>query len=1140
MRFGRLLIPVLITFLLFGQLLAQRVYAPNSVLATGNWYKIGVKQEGMYKVDVAMLSSLGISTGGLSAASIRLYGNGGAMLPENNAQPRIDDLFENAIEMVDGGDGLFNGADYFVFYAPGPHSWDKDSLNQSFRHRKNLYTDTAFYYINIGGTGKRIPAQSPQSQPTITVNSYNERYFYENDLVNLLNSGKEWYGEEFNNNPGGTLTRSFTIDWPGLVLSQPVNLVTGLVARSVGTGSGFSVKLNGQTAQIVNLRSVTGNFLDEYATESVQKTSLSSAQSSLALSFSFTTTTSGAQGWLNWFEVYGRRNLAVNGTNPLFFRDWSSVTTGATANFQIGNTGAGISVWDITEALQPVKMNVTVNGSQTSFSNNATRLREYVAYNNSSLQAPVLLGKINNQNLHNAAGADMLIITHNSLLTGAQRLATFHLQHDGYRSVIATTEQIFLEFAGGVSDPSSLRDFVKMYFDKAGADPAKKPKYLLLFGSASYDYKSRITGNSNLVPGYESVNSLDPLNTYTTDDFFGFLDDKEDLNLNDPLANLDIGIGRIPARNTAEAKQMVDKIIRYHDKAGLGSWRNESVFVADDQDQDLHLQDAETVSANARAVNSMINQNKIYLDAYPLVSSSGGARYPAVNDAIVNRVFNGTLILNYSGHGNYQRLAEEAVLTQDELNRFNNPDKLPLFITASCDFAPHDDPAKNSLGSGILTGNANGAIALLTTTRLVFAYSNRQINDNYLQIALKPESNGQYLTLGESVRRAKNFTALATGDVLNNRKFTLLGDPAMQLAFPQLRLQLLAVNGNPITGSDTLRALGKYTFEGIVTDAQGIPLTGFNGTVRPTVYDKAQTVKTLGNDPSSPITAFSQQTGILYKGNATVTNGKFRFSFIVPKDINFQAGKGRISLYADDGRQDANGVNTSFYIGGIANILADNTGPVIKPFLNDDKFQNGGLTNENPVLLVKLYDSSGISTSGNGIGHDITAVLDGNERNVLILNNFYTAVQDSYQEGQVLFQLPSLSEGKHTIRIKAWDVANNSSEVTLDFIVVKQVVLQIGNLRNYPNPFTNSTNLAFEHNQPNTDLDVTIDIYTETGALVKQIHRILNTGGTRNCEINWLGDDQSGAKLKKGIYIYRVIVVAGGSQVQNTQQLIIL
>jgi len=1136
----RIYILFIITTLFAGHSAAQRVYAPNSVLASGNWYKIGVKQEGMYKIDIGFLASLGISTTNLSSASIRLYGNGGSMLPEDNALPRTDDLFENPIEMIDGGDGIFNGTDYFVFYAPGPHRWEKDSTNQSFRHKKNLYADTAFYYLTIGGTGKRISLQSSPGNSTTTVNSFNERYFYENDLVNFLKSGKEWYGEEFNNNPGGNSTRNFTVDWQGLLLTQPITIATDLAGRSVGAASNFSVKINSQAAQAVNIPSVSGNFLDAFAMSASQRNSITVSQSNLAVSITYNPGVAGAQGWLNWFELHGRRSLSVTANGPLFFRDWQSVAPGSIANYIIGNAGNGLSVWEITDPLQPVKMNAAASGSQSSFTNDASMLREYVAFVNANLLTPVVIGKITNQNLHNISATDLIIITHNSLLAEAQRLARFHVQQDGYKTAVVTTEQVFQEFAGGTPDPAALRDYVKMFFDKAGPDISKRPKYLLLFGSASYDYRNRTAGNSNLVPGYESVNSLEPLNTYTSDDFFGLLNDADDINRNNASATLDIGIGRIPARNAAEAKVMADKIIRYHAKESLGAWRNQSVFVADDRDQGLHLSDAETVSADARAANPLLNQYKIYLDAYPMVSSSGGARYPAVNDAIVNQVFNGALIFNYSGHGSYQRLAEEAVLTQDELNRFNNPDKLPLFITASCDFAPHDDPAKNSLGAGILTGNANGAIALLTTTRLVFAYSNRVINDNYLQIALQPDANGQYLSLGESVRRTKNFTALNSGDVLNNRKFTLLGDPAMRLSFPQLRLQLTTLNNNPITGSDTLRALGKYTFEGIVTDANGNLVPDFNGTIHPTVFDKAQPVKTLGNDPSSPVISFNQQTGVLYKGNATVTNGRFRFSFIIPKDINFQSGKGRISLYAEDGQRDANGVNTSFYVGGSGNTLTDNTGPDIRPYLNDDRFQNGGLTNENPVLLVKLYDSSGISTSGSGIGHDITAVIDGNERNVLVLNDFYTALQDSYQQGQVLFQLPTLAEGKHTIRIKAWDVANNSNEVTLEFVVVKQVVLQIANVRNYPNPFSYSTTIAFEHNQPGTDLDVTVDIYTAGGAWVKQIRQLLNTGGTRNCQINWQGDNQSGAKLKKGIYIYRVVVVAGGSKAESTQQLIIL
>lgn len=1119
---------------------AQRAYAPHSVLATGNWYRMGIKQESIYKVDVPLLTALGITTTNLSSSAIRLYGNGGAMVDENNASARPDDLFENPIEMNDGGDGIFNGSDFFLFYAPGPHRWLKDSINQGFRHQKNLYTDTAYYFITIGGNGKRISRPAPATNPTLTVNSYQERYFHENDLVNLLNSGKEWYGEAFTTNLGGSSNRTFTIDWPGLLQTQPVTLVTDLAARSVGANSSFSVQLNGQPAQSVNLPGVSGNFLDPFASAATQKNQLTVSSNTLAVSFGYTPGAAGSQGWLNWFELQGRRVLATTAGNQLFFRDWASVQPGAVASFAISHTGSVLMVWEVTDPLQPLAMTVSNNATQTTFNSDVSRLREYVAFTATNPLTPIALGKQANQDLHGTGTVDYIIITHHSLLAEAQRLAAFHQQKNGYRTVVATTEQVYQEFSGGQPDPTALREFVKMFYDRAGTDPSKRPRYLLLFGSASYDYRNRIPGNSNLVPGYESVNSLDPLFTHTSDDFFGMLKDGDDINRNDPKTTLDLGIGRIPARTVAEARIMVNKIIRYHTGAGMGVWRNQTVYVADDKDLNLHLEDAEAIAATAGTSNPLQNQGKIYLDAFPLVSSSSGARYPAVNDAIVSQVFNGALIVNYSGHGSYQRLADEAVLTQEELNRFNNPDKLPLFITASCDFAPHDDPSKNSLGMGILTGSENGAIALLTTTRLVFAYSNRQMNENYLRIALKPLSNGQYLSLGESVQQAKNYTSLTTGDLLNNRKFTLLGDPAMRLAFPEGRVRLTMMNGAPISGADTLRALQKYTFTGEVTDGQGNILSGFNGRVLPTVYDKEQTVKTRGNDPASKVTTYNQQTNILYKGVTTVTNGRFSFSFIVPKDITYQSGKGRISLYAEDGLRDANGVNTELSIGGATTtVITDNTGPQIQPYLNDDKFLNGGLTHENPVLLVKLYDSSGISTSGTGIGHDITAVIDGVERNILVLNDFYTAEQDSYQRGQVLFQLPTLTEGKHSIRIKAWDVANHSSEAVLDFVVVKKERLQVTELRNFPNPFQGSTTFSFEHNQPNTDLDVTIRIYNTTGGLVKEIRRIVNTGGTRNCTINWAGDNQSGAKLTKGIYIYNVKVVAGGSQTETARQLIL-
>lgn len=1110
---------------------AQRVYAPHSVLASGSWFRVGVTKEGVYKIDVAMLNTMGVNTTNLASASIQLYGNGGGMLDENIAGTYKDDLVENAIAVEDGGDGILDGNDYILFYAPGTSRWEKDSLQQQFRHRKNLYNDTAFYYLTTGGTGKRIQPITNAYIPTVTVSSYNERYFYENDLVNLLSSGKEWYGEEFSNNPGSSPSRAFNVDWTGLLTSQPLTLVSDVAGRSVGGNGQFTVTVNGQPVQVASIPGVSGYFLDHYATAATQQNSFTVNQGTLNLVYSYAAANANAEGWLNWFELHGRKSLAVNNNTQFFFRDWQSVASNAVAGFNINTNGVATTVWDITATLTPVKMNVTVNGTQAGFANDASILHEYVAFNNTNLLKPVALGKVENQDLHHSTTVDYLIISHPSLLPEARRLAQFHEQQDGMRTAVVTTTQLFHEFGSGIADPTAIRDFVKMYVDKAGADTTKRPQYLLLFGSASYDYKNRVKNNTNMVPCYESANSLDPLSSYTSDDFFALPGGSPGLS--------GIAVGRIPARTLTEAQTMVDKIIRYRAKESFGSWRNEMVFVADDGDQNLHLNDAEVLTADAQAINPIQNQQKIYLDSYPVTRSSGGARYPAVNDAIVNRLYNGALIFNYSGHGSYQRLAEEAVFSQDEVNRLNNPNKLPLFITASCDFAPFDDPQKNSLGAAVLTGTANGAIALLTTTRLVFAYSNRIINDNYLRIALQPDTNGKYLSLGEAVRRAKNLTIQSFGDVLNTRKFALLGDPALRLAIPSLQLQLRSLNNQSLTGKDTLHALTAYTITGIVADAKGNTITDFNGTVYPTIFDQPQGVQTLGNDPSSIVTRFQQQTNILYKGNATVTNGQFKFSFILPKDISFQPGRGRISLYAADSLRDASGVYTAFYTGGNSGVTRDITGPDIRLYLNDEQFLNGGLTNENPVLLAKLFDSSGINTSGNGIGHDITAVIDGNESNIVVLNDYYTTERDNYRKGTLRYQLPTLTEGKHRLKLKAWDVADNSGEATLDFTVVKQAKLKITNLRNYPNPFTNSTTFSFEHNQPGAALSVEMGIYQSTGRLVKRLRQMVGTAGTRNCQLTWDGTDEQGRKLEKGVYIYRIVITLGNERFEEARQLIL-
>jgi hypothetical protein len=1120
---------------------SQRVYKAHSVLATGNWYKIAVKEAGIYKLDLPFLSTLGMNASNLSSGSIRLFGSGGGMLSETNNIPRPDDLQENAILVVDGGDGVLNGTDYILFFSNGADEWGKDSANKRFIHKKNLYSDNAYYYLRVGGNGKRIGDSPGNFIPNVVVNSFDDRLFHELDTINFLASGKEWYGEEFSNTPGHSLTRNFPVNIANVQTSSPITVVTDCLARSVSVASRFDVSVNNQPLQQITISPVGSGQYDPVAQETKAQASTNVLQGDVSINYSYIPGSFNSQGWLNWFEIFARRSLSMNGVSQLLFRDWASVGNGV-AEFDIAGANQGTQVWDVTDPVTPLKMQASLQGTDLKFANNCTRLREYVAYNSSNFLQPTAIGKVPNQDLHGLPPADFIIVTTQTLLPQAQRLADFHRAKNNLKYGIATTDQVYNEFSSGAPDPCAIRDFVKMFYDRSASSPSRRPKYLLLFGDASFDYRDRVNNNTNLVPAYENGNSLDPLGSYTSDDFFGFLDDNEDINSTIIINQLDIGIGRIPARNAEEAKNYIDKVEAYYSKESLGPWRNNQLFIADDEDFNLHLQDAEVLTTTSRTTAPAFNITKTYLDAFRQESGAGGSRYPQANQIINNQVYNGTLIWNYSGHGGSNRLAEEVILDQDIVNSWSNANRLPLFITATCDFAPYDNPTINSLGENILLRAKTGGIALMTTTRVVFSFSNRIINSNYLQFALQRDTSGFYKSLGESIQAAKNYTYQTSTDIANNRKFTLLGDPALTIAYPFLKVRATKLNGVPVSQADTIRATDKVLIEGEVTGLADNLLSDFNGTVYPVVFDKVQTINTLANDPTSQAVSFQAQSSVLYKGKASVVNGKFSFSFKVPKDINYQFGNGKLSLYAENGTNDANGYFTSFIIGGIGNNAeSDKEGPVIKAYLNDEKFVNGSITNENPVLIVKLSDSSGINTAGAGIGHDIVATLDNDNRQYFILNDFYEADLNSYQQGAIHFQLPALGAGIHSLKIKAWDVLDNSSEYILEFNVEKDEELVLNHVLNYPNPFTTKTQFWFEHNKPNQNLQVKVQIFTLTGKVVKTIKQTINDAGNRSCEVEWDGRDEFGDRLGRGVYLYRLTVISiDGKKKEKLEKLVIL
>lgn len=1118
---------------------AQRTYKANSVLASGNWFKVSVTETGIYKMDVSFFSSLGLGNN-IPSAQIRLYGNGGSMLPEANSLKPIDDLEENAIWVEDGGDGVLNGSDYVLFYAKGPDNWLKDSVNRRFSHQKNIYSDKAFYFLTVGGGGLRVPTQTASTPASTTVTSFDERYFHELDTVNFLSSGKEWFGEEFSSFPGRSLVRTFQLPLTDLVSGQ-ASIVTNVAARSVNSLSRFVVAINNQQVQQLYVPAIGAGFYDLFAQQVQQTDNFILNGNSAVVTISYSQGSFNSQGWLNWFEFFARRNLSMTGGKQLSFRDWNSVGL-SNVSFVVSNADPATQVWDVTDALRPVKMNGTLSSNQLRFTNDAQQLREYVCFSNSFL-TPKNEGRVNNQNLHSTTEKDFLIAAAPEFLQEAQRLAQFHQQKNGLRTVIVTTDQIFNEFSSGIPDPTAIRDFVKMYYDRYKSTWSQSGKYLLLVGKASFDYKDRLANNTNKVPGFESINSIDPLSTYTSDDFFGFLDDNEDINSGVVANQLDIGIGRIPAKILEEAKNFVDKVLDYHSADAFGPWRNNLNFIADDEDNNLHLQDAETLTATVSSTAPIFNQQKIYLDAFHQESGSAGGRYPQANAAINSNIYNGTLMWNYSGHGGSQRLAEEGAIDQQIVNGWNNRYRLPLFITATCDFAPYDNPSSNSLGENLLVRPKTGAIALMTTTRVVFAFSNRIINNNYLKFALEPDANRKYRSLGEAVMAAKNYTYQTSADIVNNRKFTLLGDPAMTLGFPNLKPKITNVNGRNVSvQTDTLHATELVIMEGEVDDNAGNILNNFQGTAYLSLFDKPQNITTLANDPTSQQVSFSDQENILFRGKASVQNGKFSFRFKTPKDINYQFGDGKISLYVQNGVEDGNGYSTNVVIGGIStNTSSDNVGPEIKAFLNDDKFINGGISNSNPILLLKLSDSSGINTGNSGIGHDLVATLDNDNNQYFILNNFYESELDNFQKGSVRFQLPQLSAGQHSLKIKAWDVLNNSNEYILDFTVIDDAELKISHVLNYPNPFTTKTFFWFEHNRPMTDLSVKIEIFTVAGKLIKTISQTINTTGNRSNDIEWDGRDDFGQKLGKGVYVYRLRVkTTDGKTANKWERLVIL
>lgn len=1103
----------------------SKSYINSSVLKTGSWIKISVDTTAIHKITYSQLLDMGIS----NPENVRIYGSGGGMLSKINSDKSIDDLSNNPIFIEKGSDNVFNSGDYILFYAKGPTAWKYDENKKEFVHENHAYSDLSYYFLSSDLGAPELIQTSP-SLPTsnVTVTNFDDYAIIDQDEINLLESGRLWLGDKFD----VTTNYSYSFNFPNLKKNEPIVVTSNLVARS-SSSTKFTFQSGSTSIGDISMSSVnTGSYTANYASQTEKTfTNYTPTSDQFEIAIEYEKSSASSIGWLNFLRVNARRELTFT-DNQMAFRDTKSIETGNTAKYTLKNTNDKIQIWDVSNPESLKLILSSYSNNTTSFNADANILREYIAVDiTGNFPSPEVIGTVQNQNLHALAQKDMLIISPTKFTSYANQIADFHETNDALKVQVINPEEIYNEFSSGAPDVSAIRNFVKMFYDRA-LNESEMPKYLLLFGDGSYDNKSDLENNTNQILTYQSENSLSPTQSFVTDDFFGLLDDDE----GEASGMVDIGIGRLPVNTNEEAQIANNKILNYNNSE-WGDWRSTVCFIGDDEDRNTHMRDANKLAVQVENNYPQFQVQRIFLDDYEQIISSVGQEYPDVNIEIGESINKGTLIMNYTGHGNENGLAHEQIMMLDDILAWKNPNKLPLFMTATCEFSRFDNYKKLSSGEMIFLRENGGGIGLFTTTRLVFSSPNFTLNQNFYHHVFDKDADGNYNRLGDIMRKTKNETASG----VNKRNFTLLGDPALLLNYPKHTAETTKLNDVNITQAiDTLKALSKIKISGRIISENGADLNDFSGTIFPTIFDKVKTKTTRGND-YDPF-EYEVQNSILFKGKASVSNGTFDFNFFVPKDISYQYGNGKITYYANSSTSDASGYTNNIVIGG-TNPNADNDklGPEISLFMDDEHFTPGGLTNSSPLLLAIVKDSSGINTLGNSIGHDIMAILDQETDKAIELNDFYESDLDNYQEGKISYRLADLEAGEHEIQLKVWDNVNNSSENILDFIVADDAELILKHVLNYPNPFTTNTGFYFEHNHASRELDILIQILTVSGKLIKTIETTVNSSGNRVGPIQWDGKDDFGNSIGRGVYFYRVKVRADNGKVVNKfQKLVIL
>lgn len=1115
------------------QTVAQnRSYASHSSLKNGKIVKVQISETGIYRLTYEDLKAQG-----LNPANVRVLGYGGAPLSQNFMDKYIDDVPSCYFYMSKGADNVFNEGDFILFYAQGPIRWSY--TNNSWQHTRNPYSNYGYYFLSDAAGEQLLIEDEPDTLNTTNPNQVysGDRYgLHEQDLVNLLDvssgregGGREWYGEELSINTNNYFQK---IRLPHILANEYLQCRVDIAVRSAAYSTVY-MSIGDQSRQTMTAGiDVTDNYTK--GTIGTIRLLTAHADSEIPQVSIRIDNNANAKAWLNYIEMVGRCSLTMDAEpmyicNPSCLASAGSIFDEPKQNniYHILRANTTTQVWNITDRQHIRRMPTYWKQDTLCFVGRNDKLEEYIAinpYSESGTFRPDSLWQIPNQDLHRLRNIDLVIITPTHLLEPAKALAQAHEEHDGIVADVVTDQQVYNEFSSGTPDATAYRALMKMLWDRSLTDSTcQAPKNLLLFGDGSFDNR-HILSTSGTPPllTYQAENSTIETKAYATDDYFGMMDDNDALigdYFYDSRGTMEIGVGRLPVHTTDDAWGVVNKLKTYMRNTNLGRWKQQLCFLADDGDGGLHTRVGDAAGEQVRIDNPDFITNKIYLDSYVQETTASGESYPIAYNQFQNLLQNGVMLMDYSGHGSANNICSEMFLTIADVKRMSNQNQ-GFWMLATCNFAHFDQHETSSAEEAVLNPNG-GAIGVLSACRTVYASQNDIINRNVCDIIFTHTDAFTYpYTLGEAISRAKNKTG--TDD--NKLPYIFLGDPALKLNFPT-QYEVIT-----LTELDTLHALDCQTVKGFIRDANGDTATYFNGAVSITIYDKMQVVSTRDNDQTDPakkhIDTFNDYPNILFRGEADVVDGKFEYTFMLPKDIHYNYGNGRIVYYAwDEEVGEGIGHHEDFVIGGSSTLENNDTkGPDITMYLNTPAFTNGGTTYERPHFYATLYDEYGINTIGSGIGHDLMMMIDDDSKQSYILNDYFTATRGTFREGKVSFLMSELPEGHHSLWFRAWDLNNNSNRCTLNFEVIKGLQPQIYNLIVYPNPVHVGDNVHFaiDYDQQDETIFYELRIYDLLGHLVHSSSGTLS--GTLTVPV---GDNG----MTTGSYIYQIQIHSASSSV---------